>query len=130
MIGGGSNKDLGRLGEKLASEFLVKNGCQIIDQNFNTRYGEIDLIAKQADLPAQAGEILFCEVKTRSSLLCGYPENAVNDKKLDHLLRAARIYLRTKSINGFWRVDVISVEADLKKRTAKIYWFKNVAVDR
>ena len=116
----GYNSKIGKLGEDLAGRFLENNGYQIIDRNFQTRYGEIDLIAQQA------GEILFCEVKTRSSLQYGYPELAVGAKKLEHFLGAAKIYLKLKNISSFWRLDIISIELG-ENQEPKIEWFKDVS---
>jgi putative endonuclease len=117
------NIEVGTLGEQLAREFLERNGCKIIDKNFNTRYGEIDLIAKSGD------EILFVEVKTRTSSKYGYPEYAVDRKKISHLLRALMIYMKIRSIRDFWRMDIVSVELDMETRKAKISWFKNVSMN-
>ena len=116
----GYNSKIGKLGEDLAGRFLESNGYRIIDRNFSTRYGEIDLIAKSDD------EILFCEVKTRSSLQYGYPELAVSAKKLKHFLGAAKIYLKLKNLDSFWRLDIISVER-LENQEPKIEWFKDVS---
>ena len=101
----GHNSKIGRLGEDLAGRFLEKNGYQIIDRNFQTRYGEI---------------------KTRLSLQYGYPEQAVDGKKINHLLQAAKIYLKIKNFNCFWRLDIISVEL-VGNREPKIEWFKDVS---
>lgn len=116
----GYNSQIGQLGEDLAGRFLEKNGYQVIDRNFRTRYGEIDLIAELGS------EILFCEVKTRSSSEFGYPELAVGQKKLEHLLEAAKIYLKIKNLNSFWRLDIISVELN-NGQEPKIEWFKDVS---
>lgn len=120
MKQGGYKIQLGKLGEDLAAEFLEKQGCKIIDRNFYTRYGEIDLIARKED------EILFCEVKTRTSKDFGYPEYAVDRKKIDHLLKAVRIYLKINNIKSFWRIDIISIE--IEKET-NIKWFKDIRID-
>lgn len=120
MVGGGYNSKIGKLGEDLASQFLLANCCKIIDRNFHTRYGEIDLIAKCGN------EILFLEVKTRSSNQYGYPEQAVDAKKISHLLQAAKIYLKIKHLNSFWRLDIISVEIN-NSSDFKIKWFKDVS---
>ncbi|MDO8669625.1 MAG: YraN family protein [Candidatus Buchananbacteria bacterium] len=120
MADGGYNSKIGRLGEDLAGQFLENNGYKIVDKNFRTRYGEIDLIARGAD------EILFLEVKTRSSALYGYPEQAVDAKKISHLLGAAKIYLRIKNLNIFWRLDIISVEI-AGNGEFKIKWFKDIS---
>ena len=112
---------IGRLGEKLATEFLRNNGAQVIDKNFYTRFGEIDLIARIGD------EILFCEVKARTSAEYGFPELAVDRKKTEHLIKAIGIYLAEKKISAFWRLDVVAVELDVVKRSARMRWFKDVS---
>lgn len=112
---------IGQLGEKLAAEFLKKNGAEVIDKNFYTRFGELDLIAKLGN------EILFCEVKTRTSAEYGYPELAVGREKIDHLTKAIGIYLTEKRLDNFWRLDVLAVELDAVKRSARIRWFKDVS---
>lgn len=110
--------NLGKYGERLAQDFLERRGVKIIEQNYHTRYGEIDLIGTVAD------EILFFEVKTRTNNHFGYPEQAVNNKKIANLLLAIEIYLAEKNIDNFWRLDVISVEIDKHKKIARIRWFK------
>ena len=102
---GGKSKSLIRLREAgfeiprfvvlKQDECTVKNILKIIDKNFYTRYGEIDLIAKRGD------EIFFIEVKTRTSIKYGYPETAVNRKKINHLLKAVHIYINIKKIKSF-----------------------------
>jgi putative endonuclease len=116
----GYRKQLGEYGENLASDFLVRRGCQIIDRNFYTNYGEIDLIARQGD------ELLFVEVKTRTKNNFGYPENAVDWRKLGHLSKTARIWMTSKNINSRWRLDIISVEINKQTKTAKITWFNDL----
>lgn len=126
MTGAGYNSKIGRLGEDLASRFLAGQGYKVVDRNFRTRFGEIDLIAQREDLSMSTNnEILFCEVKTRSSQQYGYPEQAVDANKIKHLLATAKLYLKIKNISGFWRVDIISVELN-NLGEAKIEWFKDV----
>lgn len=114
---------LGRLGEIIAARFLEKNGFKVIDRNFYTRYGEIDLIAENGD------EILFCEVKARTSSEYGYPEQAVDYYKIRKILKAIGVYLQARDLNKFWRLDVISVEMNKADKKAKVKWFKNVGID-
>ena len=59
-----AKQQLGRIGENLASEYLEKQGYLILERNFACRQGEIDIIAREKD------EIVFVEVKTRSSCTC------------------------------------------------------------
>ena len=63
---------LGKLGEHYAARYLVKQGCAIVELNYRTSVGEIDIIAKQDDM------LLFTEVKTRSSSQYGSPLEAVD----------------------------------------------------
>lgn len=114
---------LGRFGEKIAENYLEHYGYAIVGRNFKTYYGEIDLIAQKGD------EILFCEVKTRTATVYGYPEEAVDCRKVRHLLKATGAYLEQKEINIFWRLDIISVEINKAGKYAKIRWFKNVSED-
>ncbi|MEI6288588.1 MAG: YraN family protein [bacterium] len=114
---------LGNYGENLAREFLQRHGHKIIGKNFNTLYGEIDLIAENGD------ELLFCEVKTRTSAEYGYPEQAVDWKKIRHLNKAINIYLQNKNIDKFWRLDVVAIEINSVSKKARISWFKDVLRD-
>ncbi|MFA6422721.1 MAG: YraN family protein [Candidatus Buchananbacteria bacterium] len=117
----GYNKKIGEFGENIAAQYLERQGAKITGKNYYTRYGEIDLIARLGD------EILFVEVKTRTSNDYGYPEEAVDWRKLIHLNKAINIYLDKECLNDiFWRIDVISVEINAKTKTAKIRWFKNL----
>ncbi len=116
----GSKIKIGKYGEGLASDFLIRQGARIIEKNYYTRYGEIDLIAFMGD------EILFVEVKTRTGSGYGYPEQAINYFKVKHLYKAIDKYLDRKHLNNFWRLDGISVEVDRVQKTAKIRWFKDV----
>lgn len=111
---------IGKYGEDLASEFLIRQGARILGKNYRTRYGEIDLIALMGD------EILFVEVKTRTSEEYGYPEQAINYFKVRHLYRAVESYLNKHQLDNFWRLDGISVNLDCVKKTAKFKWFKDV----
>ena len=113
---------LGKYGENLAAQFLFRRGYKIAEKNYYTQFGEIDLIARRGD------EILFVEVKTRTADRTGLPETAVDYHKLRHLQKAARIYLNSRGWNCFWRLDIISVELNREKGTAKIKWFNNISL--
>lgn len=110
----------GKLGEKLAIWFLKTKGYKIIQTNFHTRRGEIDIIAKQNKT------LVFVEVKTRSNFLGGYPEEAVTPIKLQRLQAAINqyLFLQSPSFNSI-RIDVISVDFTNKFRP-KIKHLKNI----
>lgn len=81
---------LGHWGEEQASLFLIRQGYTIVERNFFTRHGEIDIIAWH-DKTHFGRTLCFVEVKTRSSHL-GSAERATGRQKLSHLFHAASAY--------------------------------------
>jgi putative endonuclease len=79
--------ETGKTGEKLAVEWLLKKGDQILEQNWRHSYYEIDIIT------LRKGVLCFIEVKTRKSLLYGYPEEAVTAGKIRRMMEAGAAYL-------------------------------------
>ena len=115
------NQELGHWGENVAANFLVKAGYEILEQNFRTREGEIDLIVKKD------AELVFVEVKTRKNTEFSLPEDAINDEKLDHLEIAAAYYLeKHPEYDENWRLDVITVVGSFSGDPPQIDWFENV----
>lgn len=95
---------LGRKGERLAGEYLRRQGYRIIAENFRTRLGEIDLIAKDRDTLA------FVEVKTRSDKTHGSPLEAVTTNKQRQISKVALQYLcQEKLSDSPARFDVVSI---------------------
>lgn len=79
-------------------------GYKILGRNFRTRFGEIDLIARDGDC------LVFAEVKTRTTAKFGLPEEAVTRTKQQHLIAASQIYLGQKKMqNALWRIDVLAL---------------------
>jgi len=96
---------LGQNGEDLAANFLEKKSYSILTKNFRTPYGEIDLVAQQANT------IVFVEVKTRKSRSLGPPEISITPRKIDHIRSAAEFYIQENSEKATeWRIDVISIQ--------------------
>ena len=99
-----SKKQLGDLGEDISEIFLVKKGYSILKRNYRCRLGEIDLIAKNKN------KIIFFEVKTRTNLNFGYPEESVNNLKVLKLKKLAIIFAVSENMNNFdMQFDVISI---------------------
>ena len=71
-----ANKIVGNIGESMAIFYLQKNKYKILDTNYKTKFGEIDIIAKDAD-----DRIIFVEVKARNTARFGYPREAVTTQK-------------------------------------------------
>jgi putative endonuclease len=116
----GYRQKLGAYGEQLAEDFFRRRGYITLDKNFRTREGEIDLIVRNGN------ELLFVEVKTRMSDAFGYPENAVDFRKLAHLHQAINIYFSQNIWKSYWRLDIISIEINRQTKKAKIVWFKDI----
>lgn len=68
------NYNLGKLGEKIAEKYLIKNKYTIIEKNFYSKQGEIDIIAEEKD----TREIVFIEVKTRTNSKYGRPKDTIS----------------------------------------------------
>lgn len=102
---GDNKKTIGKKGEEIAAEYMVRNGYILLETNFRfRRMGEIDIIAKEKEY------ICFVEVKTRSSILFGTPSEAVNKHKIERIKRLAMVYLSINNLKGQnIRFDVVEV---------------------
>ncbi|HBK83932.1 MAG TPA: YraN family protein [Flavobacterium sp.] len=97
------HNDLGRLGENLAIEYLERNGYSILDKNWRFQKAEIDIIAQKNDTLA------VVEVKTRSSLAFGLPQDFIKPKKIQLLIKAVNQYVITKKLDVSVRFDIIAI---------------------
>jgi putative endonuclease len=111
---------LGHSGESLAAGFLEKKGYTILERNYRTSYGEIDLIANQGDT------IVFIEVKTRASSSLGPPEISITRRKAEHMRYAAECFIQEHpDLRNEWRIDVISVQIQVNEMPPLIEHFEN-----
>lgn len=97
---------IGGRGEALARQYMEQKGYRMLEQNYRTKYGEIDLIAKKDDV------LIFVEVRTKTSEQYGSPEETINQKKLTKLYKNARAYVGFKKWTGSFRVDAVCVVLD------------------
>ena len=96
---------MGRAGEKRACEFLKKKGFKILETNYKTFVGEIDIIALDKEV------LVFIEVKTRMDDAFGNPSEAVNRKKQEKYIKVASEYLqKNKKTESLCRFDVIEIQ--------------------
>ena len=101
-----NNQILGKIGEDIACEILEGNKYKIIERNFRCRQGEIDIIA----LDIMKEEMVFIEVKTRTSLTYGKPADAVDFNKRNHIYESARYYIYKNDIRNIGiRIDVMEI---------------------
>ncbi len=97
----------GTEGENLAAAFLTKKGYRLLERNYRTSFGEIDMIAQEAET------LVFVEVKARSTRGFGLPYEAVDRRKQGKMSRVALAYLSWKRIeNCPCRFDVVSIIND------------------
>lgn len=97
-----TNRKTGEKGEQLAFQYLQEKGFVIEERNWRSGHKEIDIICRQGDF------YIFVEVKTRTSLKQGMPEESISANKINSVTEAARIFLYDKTYKDI-RFDVISV---------------------
>jgi len=119
-----NRQEVGKIGEKLAQKFLKKRGYRICETNFRCRGGEIDIIAQQKDC------LVFVEVRTKSNLDFGTPEESITRNKKEKLITSALTYINThQNLPALWRIDVVAIELDQKGKAKRIELIES-AVDQ
>lgn len=103
-----NKRKTGKKYEDIAVQYLIQNGYRIIEQNFYTHYGEVDIIGENE------GFLAFIEVKYRKSEKYGSPFEAVNSRKIKNIRNSARYYIYSKGISQMKpvRFDVIAILGD------------------
>lgn len=97
------HNELGKEGEQAAVDFLIQGGYEILAVNWRFKKAEVDIIATRDSL------LVFLEVKTRSSLYFGSPEDFVTPKKIKLLLQAANAYCEENTCTNEIRFDIVSI---------------------
>lgn len=110
--------DKGKLGETIAANLLIQKGYTIIDRNLKVNAKEIDIIAGNDEW------IVFCEVKTRTSVYGKYPEEYVNKEKRRNMVFAANAYIKAHKENRKPRFDIIGILLD--SETNEIIEFNHI----
>ncbi|MDW7673024.1 MAG: YraN family protein [Bacillota bacterium] len=110
----------GKLGEERAISFLLKQGYQILEQNFRGPTGEIDIVAQMEK------ELIFVEVKTRKSLQFGTGREAVDIRKQNRIRKTAQFYLIQTRSSLQPRFDVIEIYLKESHKNMEISHLKGV----
>jgi len=97
------HNELGKKGEQLAVDYLLKNGYEIVEKNYRFQKAEVDIIAKKSDL------LIAVEVKTRSSIDFGNPQDFVNPKKIKLLVSAIDNYVNDRDLDVEVQFDIIAI---------------------
>lgn len=126
-----NKQNTGRIGEKLAADYLRKKGYEILGMNVRVGHGELDIVARQGEY------LVFTEVKTRHAVpgeqsVYGTPAAAVDRKKQENLVKSAEEYLkRNESVRELYpRIDVVEVYLDESDQPAAIEHYENAVRKR
>ena len=115
-----NRQEVGKLGEKLAQKFLKKKGYHIRETNFHCPRGEIDIIARQGDY------LVFVEVRTKSNLDFGTPEESITQAKKEKLIASSLAYINThQNLPSLWRIDVVAIEVNDRGKIKRIALIEN-----
>ncbi len=119
-----TNKQIGKQGEELAKNFLIKNGYEILETNYRySRMAEIDIIASKKDI------LHFVEVKTRQSKNFGTPIEAINQSKLNNIYTCAKFYLKnSKKHYKKIQIDAIGIVLN-RNQKIKIDFIENIELN-
>ena len=113
-------KTTGMIGEKLAADFLTKQGYEIVETNYRCKEGEVDIIAKDGEF------LVFVEVRGKNSRAFGSPEESVTARKKQHLRNVAARYQETHDdLPLQWRIDFVAVELDGRGKPMRLEVIKN-----
>lgn len=114
-------KKFGDLGEEMASSYLKKKGYKILERHFQTRFGEVDIIARFKN------SLILVEVKTRKTDDFGAPEEAVNERKLEKIMRTGYFYQNThQNVSKDLRIDVIAITFNKEMKLEELKHLENV----
>lgn len=116
-----NKQTVGKLGEDIASKYLIKLGWKIINRNYQKRYGEIDIIARDKNT------LVFVEVKTRKGDGFGPIEESIPPWKIRILKKSVNFYLHLQpSYPSLMRVDFVGIELLQNNQVEKISHYKNI----
>ncbi|MCQ2969158.1 MAG: YraN family protein [Clostridium sp.] len=109
------NKTIGRYGENIAANYLINNGYKILNRNFQTRYGEVDIIGHKDDI------IIFFEIKSRYTDSFGAPLESVTCYKQGKIISISSYYIYINNLYNYnIRYDVIEIIFNHLNDTYKI----------
>ena len=116
------NLKTGHLGENLAKRYLQRKGFTIIDENYRTKFAEIDLIAQYKDI------LVFVEVRTKVGNQFGTPEESLNRKKINKVIKNAQMYIKYKRYAGKYRIDSVCIVLNENKKLIRLNHYENITL--
>lgn len=120
-----SRSERGSAAERYVAGRLQRDGYRVLESNWRTRYGEIDIVAVQNDV------LVFVEVRARTGSRLGHAEESVSRRKLDRVMNAALAYIEQhpEYADQFWRVDLVAVTLDPTGAVQRFRHFENITLD-
>jgi len=122
-----NSKEIGEIGERVASKYLEEKGYKILARNFfktanGLKIGEIDIVAQKGDA------IIFFEVKALSNEAGFAPESKIDFQKQEKISKIAQIWLDENNIpqESLWQIDALSIIFNFSSRKARIRHFENI----
>lgn len=123
------HNEIGHLGENITETFLVKHGFSVLERNYRTRQGEIDIIAKK-DTTLHFVEVKSVKVRNFSTLnkLSVTPEDNLTTQKWRKLVICIESYLKQRSIpcETSWQVDLACVYIDTESKRGLVKLLQNI----
>ncbi len=105
------HNELGEKGERLAKDYLIKKGYEILTTNYRFKHLEVDIIAKYKN------ELIIVEVKTRQNDYLAGPEDTVTKGKQKSIVKVANAYILENDLDIDTRFDIISIILNDKETT-------------
>ena len=115
------NLEIGYLGEGIAKKYLRSKKYRVVEENYKTKYAEIDLIVRDS-----RGILVFVEVKTRLTERFGGPQESINREKMRRLIRNAEAYVAMKRYRKEYRIDAICIVLDEERRPTRINHYESI----
>jgi putative endonuclease len=118
------NRNFGNFGERVAASHLESKGYAILERNWSSPEGEIDIIASRGP------DLVFVEVRSRRGRNFGTPEESITGRKAAHVRAAAAAYVQEHpEAPPNQRIDVVSLELDAKGRVLRVEQIENAIED-
>jgi len=117
---------VGKIGEDLARKFLEEKGYKIIEQNYKTKYSEIDLVAEKQQGFLGKKELVFVEVRTKIGENFGTPEDTLNNQKLRKVKFNALSYTGFKKWQGPIKIDAICIVLNPDFSVQRLNHYENI----
>ena len=126
------HNEIGRIGEKITETFLVKHGFTVINKNYRTKYGEIDIIAEK-DNVLRFVEVKSVKVRDFSDIMNLHvkPEDNLTKEKWSKIVISVDIYLQHKNISHEtkYQIDLACVYVDMEKRVGEVRLMENIHME-